>query len=167
MASAPLTSGHELDDVEFSKTPRWPSYGSCTADDVLAWPIFGSDAFTFMENHRQVLQSTLAPQGLQHKLNIFGDEKGPLIKEWQIHSKLRSRIYRFVDFAAKTLGLDTGWAFRAGACSALLVSIEAAPPVVRCCGSPTSCKKALKVACCSGEPQRSLHVGAVLWSPWP
>ena len=67
-----------------------------------------------MDDHRQVLQSTLAPQDLQHKLNIFSDVRRPLVKEWQIHSELWSRIYRFVDCAAEALGLDISWAFRAG-----------------------------------------------------
>ena len=98
----------QLNDVDCSKTPTWLSHGSCTADEELAWPEFGCDALTFLDNHRQVLQSTLAPQHLVHKLNIFDDddETGTLTREWQIHGELWSRIYRTVDFAAEALGLD-------------------------------------------------------------
>ena len=106
----------QLNDVDRSKTPTWLSHGSCTADEELAWPEFGCDALTFLDNHRQVLQSTLAPQHLVHKLNIFNDddETGPLTKEWQIHAELWSRIYRTVDFAAQALGLNMSWSRRAG-----------------------------------------------------
>ena len=107
----------ELYDVNHCKTSTWPSHAGCTADKVLAWPEFGVDALAFMDNHRELLQSTQVLQSLRHTpaLQKLSDRRRqPVTRQWQIHAALWSSIYRVVNFAAATLGLDLEWTCSAG-----------------------------------------------------